>query len=182
VRLYCMHRLLRFSRKIIPTYHILPIMAFKLDALTENVPTTMKYLIAIALVWVVLGMTMCACCSYTLGDIIRLAFHSIYNIMTGSDEVSIEISDIRKKTCECKSPWYSPCVIWGSKAAKESGCKDDKKTDTLNDGVDTASLGAQGAKEAFGCGCAATNTDVGTGGAAYVRDNTILPNRCGNRK
>ena len=160
-------------------------MAFKLDALTENVPTTMKYLIAIALVWVVLGMTMCACCSYTLGDIIRLAFHSIYNIMTGSDEVSIEISDIRKKTCECKSPWYSPCVIWGSKAAKESGCKDDKKTDTLNDGVDTASLGAQGAqgaKEAFGCGCAATNTDVGTGGAAYVRDNTILPNRCGNRK
>jgi hypothetical protein len=159
-------------------------MAFKLDALTEKVPTTMKYLIAIALVWVVLGMTMCACCSYTLGDIMRLVFHSIYNIMTGSDEVSIEISDIRKKTCECKSPWYSPCVIWGSKSAKESGCtKDDKKKpDTLKDGVDTASLGTQGAKEAFGCGCEATNTDVGAGGAGYVRDNTILPNRCGNRK
>ena len=113
----------------------------------------------------------------------RLAFHAVYNILTGSDEVSIEIAGIHKKECDCSSPWYSPCVIWGSKSIKESGCNDDnKKTDTLKDGVDAASLGAQGAKEAFGCGCAATNTDVGTGGTGYVRDNTILPNRCGNRK
>jgi hypothetical protein len=159
-------------------------MAFKLDALTDKVPSALKYAIAIALVWLVLGMTMCSCCSYTLGDMIRLAFHAVYNLLTGSDEVSIEITDIRKKTCECESPWYSPCVIWGSKSAKESGCtKEDKKeTDTLENGVDAAALGSQGAKEAFGCGCEATNTDVGAGGAAYVRDNVILPNRCGNRK
>jgi hypothetical protein len=159
-------------------------MAFKLDALTDKVPTVLKYAIAISLVWVVLGMTMCSCCRYTLGDIIRLAFHTVYNLLTGSDEVSIEITDIRKKTCECSSPWYSPCVIWGSKSAKESGCTKEckKKNDALNNGVDAAALGSQGAKDAFGCGCAATNTDVGAGGAAYVRDNVILPNRCGNRK
>ena len=159
-------------------------MAFKLDALTDKVPTALKYAIAIALVWVVLGMTMCSCCNYTLGDMIRLAFHTVYNLLTGSDEVSIEITDIRKKTCECKSPWYSPCVIWGSKSAKESGCteKCKKKKDALENGVDAAALGSQGAKDAFGCGCEATNTDVGAGGAAYVRDNVILSNRCGNRK
>jgi hypothetical protein len=159
-------------------------MAFKLDALTDKVPSALKYAIAIALVWVVLGMTMCSCCSYSLGDMIRLAFHTVYNLLTGSDEVSIEITDIRKKTCECASPWYSPCVIWGSKSAKEGGCAKDvkNKNDTLKNGVDAAALGSQGAKEAFGCGCAATNTDVGAGGTAYVRDNVILPNRCGNRK
>ena len=159
-------------------------MAFKLDALTDMVPSVLKYAIAIALVWVVLGMTMCSCCSYTLGDIIRLAFHSMYSLLTGSDEVSIEMTDIRKKTCECSSPWYSPCVIWGSKSAKEGGCTKDckKENDALKNGVDAAALGSQGAKEAFGCGCAATNTDVGAGGAAYVRDNVILSNRCGNRK
>ena len=103
--------------------------------------------------------------------------------MTGSDEVSVEISNIHKKTCECKSPWYSPCVIWGSKSVKESGCnKENKEKDTLTNGVDSAALGSQGAKEAFASGCALTGTDVGTGGAAYVRDNVILPNRCGNRK
>jgi hypothetical protein len=159
-------------------------MAFKLDALTDKVPSVLKYAIAIALVWVVLGMTMCSCCSYTLGDMFRLAFHTVYSLLTGSDEVSIEITDIRKKTCECDSPWYSPCVIWGSKSAKENACSKDNKraTDTLKHGVDAASLGSQGAKEAFGCGCEAMTTDVGAGGAAYVRDNVILPNRCGNRK
>ena len=159
-------------------------MTFKLDTLTEKAPTIIKYIIAIALVWIVMGVSICSCCSYTLGDMIRLAFHAVYSLLSGNDEVSIEITDIRKKTCECSSPWYSPCVIWGSKSAKESGCtKDDKKKpDTLKDGVDTASLGTQGTKEAFGCGCEATNTDVGAGGAGYVRDNTILPNRCGNRK
>jgi hypothetical protein len=159
-------------------------MAFKLDALTDKVPSALKYAIAIALVWVVLGMTMCSCCSYTLGDMFRLAFHAVYSLLTRSDEVSIEITDIRKKTCECDSPWYSPCVIWGSKSAKESACsKDNKKaTDTLEHGVDAASLGSQGAKEAFGCGCEATTADVGAGGAAYVRDNFIITKRCGNRK
>ena len=159
-------------------------MAFKLDTLTDKVPVVIKYIIIIAIVWVVMGMTICSCCKYTLGDMLRLAIHAVYNLLTGSDEVSIEIADIHKKSCNCSSPWYSPCVIWGSKSAKESGCNDDdnKQTDTLKDGVDTASLGTQGAKEAFGCGCAATNTDVGTGGTGYVRDNTILPNRCGNRK
>jgi hypothetical protein len=142
-------------------------MAFKLDALIKVVVTATA-------VWIILGMTMCSCCSYTATDMIRLAFHSAYNLLTGSDEVSIEVKDIRKKTCECtESPWYSPCVIWGSKSAKESGCnkKCNEEKDPLKYGTDAGT-----------CGCAApTNTDVGEGVSAYVRDNTILPNRCGNR-
>jgi hypothetical protein len=106
-------------------------MAFKLDALTDKVPSTLKYAIAIALVWLILGMTMCSCCRYTLGDMIRLAFHAVYNLLTGSDEVSIEITDIQKKTCKCDSPWYSPCVIWDPRAQRRrSGAGARRRTRT----------------------------------------------------
>lgn len=159
-------------------------MDSEIGTLSNSVSTVFKYIISIVLVWFILGLVVCSCCKYTIGDILRLISHTIYKLISGNDEVSIEIEDIHKKTCECDdSPWYSPCVIWGSKSAKENGCsKDDtKESDTLVNGVDSASLGSQGAKEAFGCGCAATNTDIGSGGSAYVRDNVILPNRGGNR-
>jgi hypothetical protein len=158
-------------------------IVFMADALTDTLPTALKYIVAIALVWVVLGVTVCSCCKYTIRDILQLVFHAIYKLLSGSDEVSVEVENIHKKTCECDSPWYSPCVIWGSKSAKEGGCaKDDnKEANTLENGVDSSSLGSHRAKESFASGCAATNTDVGATGSAFVRNNDILPNRGGNR-
>lgn len=158
-------------------------MESKISELASNIFsfTALKIVIGIAIAWLIAGMTLCSCCKYTIADMMRLASHFAYNIVSGNDEVSIEITDIRKKTCECKSPWYSPCVIWGSKSAKEKGCTKDchAEKDPLENGIDESLT--KNNKEGFGCGCGKTGTNVGSGVAATVNDNTILQSRGGNR-
>ena len=154
---------------------------------TDHSAHALKIVIAAVVIWILAAMVTCSCCKYTVGDMFRLATHFAYNVISGSDEVTIEIADIRKKTCECKSPWYSPCVIWGSKNAKDGGCTKDchKEKKAVEDGVDESLTKTKGgaSKEAFGCGCGKTGTDIGDGvTGAFANDPFILQNRGGNRR
>lgn len=74
------------------------------------------------LLFVIAAFLFCSCCSLTFSDMISLVVNRIIFMVTDSDEVKIDIEKLKEKGCACDSPWYSPCVIWGSKSAKEEVC------------------------------------------------------------
>ena len=82
----------------------------------------LKILAIMFLAFVVSAFTFCSCCTYTLTDVIDIAFEKFMNLINGSTEMSVRVKTIKEKTCDCDSPWYSPCVVWGNKEIKEQSC------------------------------------------------------------
>lgn len=80
----------------------------------------------ICLIWLISGFVICSCCEYTLADTLKLAYYKLWSYVGDADEIKIVVEDIKKKKCDCDSPWYSPCVVWGSKQAKEASCNKNK--------------------------------------------------------
>lgn len=74
------------------------------------------------LLWITSAFVICSCCTYTLTDVIDLAYDKILRLLGNNNEVSLRIQHIHDKKCACKSPWYSPCVVWGNKQIKEDSC------------------------------------------------------------
>jgi hypothetical protein len=96
-----------------------------------------KIVIGLIVIWIVSGMVFCSCCQYSIIDMIKLFIHFLYSLISGNNEMSLEVKNIKTKPCNCDSPWYSPCVIWGSKKLKDSCCNKDKKNNTMeNDDCD----------------------------------------------
>ena len=90
----------------------------------------LKLLAIFFLVFIVSAFTFCSCCTYTLTDEIDIVFENAMNMISGSNEVSVRVKTIKEKTCECDSPWYSPCVVWGSKSIKEQSCNEQGTCET----------------------------------------------------
>tara|TARA_B110000444_G_C18764011_1_gene559011 strand:+ start:553 stop:1059 length:507 start_codon:yes stop_codon:yes gene_type:complete len=84
--------------------------------------TLLNIIMMIILFWTVGAFVLCSCCTYTLTDVIDLAYDKVLRLMGDTGEVSVRIQNIHDKTCACDSPWYSPCVVWGNKQVKEDSC------------------------------------------------------------
>lgn len=84
--------------------------------------TILKMIIGSILAWIISAFVLCSCCTYTLTDVIDLAYDKAFRLMGNNDKISLRIQNIYDKTCSCKSPWYSPCVVWGNKQIKEDSC------------------------------------------------------------
>lgn len=101
--------------------------------------TLLKIILGAILAWIISAFVLCSCCTYTLTDVIDLAYDKVMRLMGNNNEVSLRIQGIHNKTCECKSPWYSPCVVWGNKQIKEDscnkegGCEDENDVESANE-------------------------------------------------
>ena len=84
--------------------------------------TLLNIIMILILLWTIGAFVLCSCCTYTLTDVIDLAYDKAMRLMGDNSEVSVRIQDIRDKSCACDSPWYSPCVVWGNKQVKEDSC------------------------------------------------------------
>jgi len=84
--------------------------------------SVLKLVAIMALIWITSAFVFCSCCTYTLTDVIDILFEKAIVLFGGSKDVSIRVKRLQDKTCACKSPWYSPCVVWGSMQVKEDSC------------------------------------------------------------
>ena len=84
--------------------------------------SVLKIIALVVLGWCMAAFVLCSCCIYTLTDVIDIAYEKVSNYLNGSNEVSVRIQSILDKPCDCDSPWYSPCVVWGNKQVKEQSC------------------------------------------------------------
>jgi len=94
--------------------------------------TLLNIIMMLILFWTVGAFVLCSCCTYTLTDVIDLAYDKVLRLMGDNSEVSVRIQNIRDKTCACDSPWYSPCVVWGNKQVKEDSCNKDGGCENQN--------------------------------------------------
>lgn len=85
----------------------------------------LKVIIICILLWIISAFLLCSCCTYTLTDVIDLVYDKFIRLLGDKNEVSLRIQHIHNKKCACKSPWYSPCVVWGNKQIKEDSCNKD---------------------------------------------------------
>lgn len=84
--------------------------------------SVIKVILIVILSWVISAFVLCSCCTYTLTDVIDLAYDKVLQLLGDNNEVSLRIQNIHDKKCACDSPWYSPCVVWGNKQIKEDSC------------------------------------------------------------
>tara|TARA_Y100000816_G_scaffold292585_1_gene288828 strand:- start:111 stop:506 length:396 start_codon:yes stop_codon:yes gene_type:complete len=53
----------------------------------------------------------------------QIFFLKLWSFVGDADQVKIQIKALEGDApCKCDSPWYSPCVVWGSKGAKDASC------------------------------------------------------------
>lgn len=124
----------------------------EIKILDTTVEISIMYMLTgTVLLWILGGFLICSCCQYTVTDGVMLVYYKLLKMVGDSDEISIKLQSIQAKTCDCESPWYSPCVMWGSKKMKEAGCNKDGGCDKKQlDGAAENTNSKNGCKDSSG--------------------------------
>ena len=65
--------------------------------------TLLNIIMILILLWIIAAFVLCSCCTYTLTDVIDLAYDKVLRLMGDNSEVSVRIQDIHDKNCACDS-------------------------------------------------------------------------------